>query len=82
MKNKLTDINEILQEQIEVIMYECDDPKKLETEIKRAKGIIPIAKTINNNVSLCLKAVAIAAEYGLQKNEIPDQLQIENKKDK
>lgn len=64
MKNKLTDLNDYLFEQLERINDDSISPEELDREIKKAQSITSIAETIIKNGELRYKAVAKALEYG------------------
>ena len=82
MKNNLGDLNNYLFEQLERL----NDDDSLENEehfnrqIRRAKAITDVSKTIISNANLLLNAKKYQDEYGIKQNEVPDMLRIENKK--
>lgn len=65
MKNKLTDLNNHLFEQLERLNDEDLKGENLEIEMNRAKAIAGVAQTIINNGDLILKAQKQYAEYGM-----------------
>lgn len=65
MKNKLTDLNNYLFEQLERINDDSLDEESLNKEIKKAETITTIAETIIKNGELQFKAAMKAAEYGV-----------------
>ena len=79
MKNKLEDLNNHLFEQLERLNNEELKGEELQEERERAKSMTHIAQTIINNGELALKAVKHFDEYG-RKNEMPEILQLEGKK--
>lgn len=69
MKNKLTDLNNYLFEQLERINDDSLNEEDLNKEIKKAETITTIAETIIKNGELQLKAAMKAAEYGVVNQE-------------
>lgn len=80
MKNKLTDLNNHLFEELERLNDEDLKGDALQEERERAKSIANIAQTIINNGELALKAIKHYEEYG-KKEEMPTILQIGDGKD-
>ena len=76
MKNKLSDLNNHLFEELERLNDENLKGEELQEERERAKSMATIAQTIINNGELALKAVKHYEEYGIEKS-IPDILKIE-----
>lgn len=77
-RNKLTDLNNHLFEQLERLNDEELDEEELEKEIKRSKAITSVAKTIINNARLSLDAKKHIDEYGLSKADLPPLLTDKN----
>lgn len=69
MKNKLSDLNNYLFEQIENLSAEDQTDEELEKNIKKSEAISEVAKVIITNQSLQLNAANFAAEYGVVKPE-------------
>ena len=69
MKNKLTDLNNYLFEQLERINDDSLNEEDLNKEIKKAETITTIAETIIKNGELQFKAAMKAAEYGVVNQE-------------
>lgn len=65
MRNKLTDLNDYLFEQIERINDDSLNEDELNKEIKKAEAIQGIAETIIKNGELQFKAVMKAADLGI-----------------
>lgn len=65
MKNKLTDLNNHLFEELERLNDEDLKGDDLEVEMARAKAVSDIAQAIINNGNLILKAQKHYAEYGI-----------------
>lgn len=63
MNNKLTDLNNILFEQLERLMDDSLDDKGFEREKERSKLVTGVANAIVNNASLQLQAVKHMDEY-------------------
>lgn len=78
MKNKLSDLNNHLFEELERLNDESLKGEELQEERERAKSLANIAQTIINNGELALKAQKHFNEYG--KEKLPDILQIEEGK--
>lgn len=80
MKNTLTDLNNILFEQLErlnddEIMQNSD---KAKSELERAKGMSQIASQIANTAKTQLDAFRFAEEYRIKQAEMPDLLKNRN----
>lgn len=75
IKNKLSDLNDHLFEELERLNDEDLKGEALQEERERAKSMANIAQTIINNGELALKAVKHFDEYG-KADHIPDILQI------
>lgn len=75
IKNKLSDLNNHLFEELERLNNEDLTGEALQEERERAKSMASIAQTIINNGELALKAVKHYDEYG-NKDKVPDILQI------
>ena len=69
MKNKLSDLNNYLFEQLEKINDNDLTAEELDKEIKKAESITAIADTIIRNGELQFKAAMKAAEYGVVNKE-------------
>ncbi len=75
MKNKLTDLNNHLFEQLERLNDDELTGENLDKEINRPKAITNVVKTKINNGALLLNAKKHFADYGVSKT--PDLLTIE-----
>ena len=64
MKNKLSDLNNYLFEQLERLQDDDLDDLQLEKEIKRSEAVQKIAKTIIENGDLVLRSRKHLDEYG------------------
>ena len=64
--NKLTDLNDILFEELERLNDDdlMEDQETAEKEIKRAKAISEIAGKVVDNANTMLASVRIVSEYG------------------
>lgn len=72
MKNKLSDLNNILFESIERLNDDDLSSEELDKEIKKSEAIQKVAKTIIDNASLALQAQKHFDEYGIdRKVEMP-----------
>ena len=65
MKNKLSDLNNYLFEQIENLSDNDFSDEHADLIIKKAEAVNTIAETIIKNGELQLKAMKIASEYGV-----------------
>ena len=79
MKNKLTNLNNHLFEQLERLNDESLKGEKLEEEIKRSQAVSAISKDIVSSASLELSALKLKAEYqGIRSgSDIPEVLRVE-----
>ena len=73
-RNKLTDLNNHLFEQLERLNDEELSEEELDNEIKRARSMNTIARTIINNARLSLDAKKHIDEYGLNRADLPELL--------
>lgn len=80
MKNKLTDLNNHLFAQLEILSDEELTDEELETEIKRAKAITSIASNIISNAAIGLEVTKLVVEYGHREVVLPEAMRIENAK--
>ena len=65
MKNKLTDVNDYLFEQLEKLNDEDLTEEQIDLVIKKAETVNKIAETIVKNGELQFKAMKMASEYGV-----------------
>lgn len=63
MKNKLTDLNDLLFAQLERLGDEDLAAEKLSGEVQRTGAMIQVADRIVENARLQLEAVKLVAEY-------------------
>ena len=70
MKNKLSDLNNILFEQLERLQDDGLSGESLDQEIARSKAVTSIASQIIQNGNLAMRASEFAAEYGTVKNPV------------
>lgn len=80
MKNNLSSLNDYLFEELERLNDEEELEKNFDKEIKRAKAITDISKEIIDNAHVVLKAKKIQQEYGLENKEMPNMLEMKEKK--
>jgi len=66
MKNKLTDLNNHLFEQLERLNDDDLKGSELEEELKRTKGIVTVASQIISNADVMLQAQKHMDEYGYE----------------
>lgn len=79
MRNKLTDLNNALFEQLERLNDEDLIGEGLDEEIHRSKAVVNVAQVIINNGTLMLNAKKHMDEYGAPTKELPGPLKIEEK---
>lgn len=65
MKNKLTDLNNYLFEQIEKLNDEDLTEEQFQQQITKAETISKLAKTITETAALQLDAIKVAADNGI-----------------
>ena len=72
MKNRLTDLNDILFAQLERLTNEDLPAEQLEQELQRTSSVVQVADRIVDNARLQLDAVKLAASNGADiRNRIP-----------
>lgn len=69
MKNKLTDLNDILFEQLERLNDEELTPEKLEAEIERSRALTGVADKIIDNATLQLEAANFMVAHGAKQGQ-------------
>ena len=69
MKNKLTDLNNYLFEQLEKLNDDDMTQEELSQQIVKAETISKISKTIIETAQLQLNAIKVAAENGVVKQQ-------------
>lgn len=83
MENKLTDLNNILFEQIERLNDDDLHGDALKQQIKKSQAIESIAGMIIANANTVLKAEKMKMDYALNDrdpNQVPEMLRIEGRK--
>lgn len=77
MKNKLTDLNDILFVQLERLTGERMSADAIAKEIKRSEAVVQVADRVVDNARLQLAACKLVAENGtLLKGRIPAALML------
>lgn len=79
MKNNISDLNNILFEQLERLMDDTGDID-LEKEVKKAKVVCDVSQQILDVGRVQLEAMKVAGEYGLVKEEMPELIRNKNLK--
>ena len=66
MKNKMTDLNNVLFEQLERLQDDeaMKDDTNFKREIERSRAIVGVSSQIIKNAALTVQAAKLAAEYG------------------
>ena len=67
MRNKLTDLNNILFESIERLNDDDLSAEELDKEIRKSDAIQKVARTIIDNANLALQAQKHFDEYGIDR---------------
>lgn len=83
MENKLTDLNNILFEQIERLNDDDLHGEALKQQIKRSQAIERVAGMIIANANTVLKAEKLKMEYAMDDrnpDQVPEMLRIEGRK--
>lgn len=83
MENKLTDLNNILFEQIERLNDDDLHGDALKQQIKRSQAIESVAGRIIANANTVLKAEKLKMEYAMDDrdpSQVPEMLRIEDRK--
>lgn len=83
MENKLTDLNNILFEQIERLNDDDLHGEALKQQIKRSQAIESVAGMIIANANTVLKAEKLKMEYAMDDRDpskVPEMLRIEDRK--
>ena len=83
MENKLTDLNNILFEQIERLNDDDLHGDALKQQIKRSPAIESVAGMIIANANTVLKAEKMKMEYAMDDrdlSQVPEMLRIEDRK--
>lgn len=70
MKNKLSDLNNILFEQLERLQDDTLKGDDLDREIARSKAVTGVSAQIIQSGNLAMRASEFAAEYGIVKNPV------------
>lgn len=71
MRNTLSDLNNILFEELERISDAEADSEELKNAIQRSEAVTKVAEAIIKNGELALKAARHSDEYGYKRNPIP-----------
>ena len=78
-RNKLTDLNNHLFEQLERLNDDELSAEKLDMEVKRAKAMSRIASDIISNAALAFEAQQYLDEYSGRVN-VPEMIEVKGKK--
>lgn len=73
-KNKLTNVNDILMEQLERLNDDhiCADIESIQKEVARAEAMTKVTDVIFKGAELQLKAYEVAEKNGLTVRELPE----------
>lgn len=80
MKNKISDLNNYLFEQIERLNDDSLTEEQLELQLKKTSAINDLAKNIIQNGQLQMSALKMGAEYGIIKQDTVKFLLMDNSK--
>lgn len=75
-RNKLIDLNNVLFEQLERLNDEDLTEEELERELRRTKAVCNIGRIIVDNAQVALDAQKHIDEYGIEKEDCSEMLQI------
>jgi len=73
-RNKLSDLNDYLFEQIERINDDELSGEDLDMQLKRSKAICQVSSVIVRNAAVMVQGMKMAQEYGLEKQDMPKML--------
>ena len=78
MKNTLTDMHNILFEQLERLNDDDLNEEQLDKELRRSEGMTKVAEQIIRNGELAYKTMVHMAEYGYtdSKGSVPEMLEV------
>lgn len=79
-RNKLTDMHNILMEQLERLNDEDLSDYELQTEIKRGKAMADVSAQIIDNARVHIEAAQFQADYNRETPALPEMIGIESKK--
>ena len=79
-RNKLTDMHNILMEQLERLNDEDLSDYELQTEIKRSKAMAAVSAQIIDNARVHIEAAQFQADYNRETPVLPKMIGIESKK--
>ncbi|MDK6688308.1 hypothetical protein QP246_02390 [Aerococcus urinae] len=74
-RNKSTDLNNHLFEQLERLNDESLSDEELKKEIERSKAMANVSTQIIDNSRLALEATKFKAEYGVWNEKMPELLE-------
>lgn len=79
-RNKLTDMHNILMEQLERLNDDDLTDEELQAEIKRSRAMADISAQIVDNARVHIEAAQFQADYNRETPVLPKMLGIESKK--
>ncbi|PKM70120.1 MAG: hypothetical protein CVU86_07105 [Firmicutes bacterium HGW-Firmicutes-11] len=79
MRNKLTDLNNYLFEQLERLNDDDLTPEELEKEIRRSNAVTKIGQVVINNANILLEAKKHLDAFSGDTSVLPDILKLDNK---
>lgn len=80
MRNKLTDFNDYLFEELETLMDKDLTQEELDRELKISKQVVSVSQTIINNANLLLQAKKYFDREGANNGKIAPLLSLEDDK--
>ena len=75
MRNKLSDLNNVLFEQLERLQDDSLGNEGLQKEIKRSHAVSNVAQNILEIADLSIQATKLKNEYRLDEKEMPELLE-------
>ncbi len=78
VRNKLSDLNDILFETLERLNDEDLEGEKADSEVRKAKAITSVAGQIVQSAKVSLKAMQLLADGKLRNEDVPEMLGVKS----